>query len=58
MLADALVGHVGVVRGGEPVVLPAIFAVDPDGPDRGGTLYLHGSVAAGGCSGARARPCA
>jgi nitroimidazol reductase NimA-like FMN-containing flavoprotein (pyridoxamine 5'-phosphate oxidase superfamily) len=28
------------------VVLPAIHGVDPDGPDDGGTLYLHGSVAA------------
>jgi nitroimidazol reductase NimA-like FMN-containing flavoprotein (pyridoxamine 5'-phosphate oxidase superfamily) len=23
-----------------------VYAVDPDGPDEGGTLYLHGSVAA------------
>ena len=29
-----------------PVVLPSIHAADPDGPDDGGTLYLHGSVAA------------
>ena len=27
-------------------MLPTIYAVDPDGPDEGGTLYLHGSVAA------------
>jgi nitroimidazol reductase NimA-like FMN-containing flavoprotein (pyridoxamine 5'-phosphate oxidase superfamily) len=27
-------------------VIPTVFAADPDGPDRGGTLYLHGSVAA------------
>jgi nitroimidazol reductase NimA-like FMN-containing flavoprotein (pyridoxamine 5'-phosphate oxidase superfamily) len=46
VLAEALVCHVGIVRNGEPVVLPSIFAVDPDGPDDGGTLYLHGSVAA------------
>ncbi|GGG01187.1 hypothetical protein GCM10007304_14000 [Rhodococcoides trifolii] len=26
--------------------MPTAFAVDYDGPDRGGTLYLHGSVAA------------
>jgi nitroimidazol reductase NimA-like FMN-containing flavoprotein (pyridoxamine 5'-phosphate oxidase superfamily) len=46
VLAEALVCHVGIVRDGEPVVLPSVFAVDPDGPDEGGTLYLHGSVAA------------
>jgi uncharacterized protein len=46
VLREALVCHVGIVRNGEPVVLPSIFAVDPDGPDEGGTLYLHGSVAA------------
>jgi nitroimidazol reductase NimA-like FMN-containing flavoprotein (pyridoxamine 5'-phosphate oxidase superfamily) len=46
VLEEALVCHVGIVRDGTPVVLPSIFAVDPDGPDAGGTLYLHGSVAA------------
>jgi uncharacterized protein len=46
VLAEALVCHVGIVRDGQPVVLPSIFAVDRDGPDDGGTLYLHGSVAA------------
>jgi nitroimidazol reductase NimA-like FMN-containing flavoprotein (pyridoxamine 5'-phosphate oxidase superfamily) len=46
IIREALVCHVGIVRDGEPVVLPAIHAVDPDGPDEGGTLYLHGSVAA------------
>jgi hypothetical protein len=46
VLEEALVCHVGLVRDGEPVVLPTIFGVDPDGPDDGGTLYLHGSVAA------------
>ena len=29
------------------MVLPVAFAVDPDGPDESGTLYVHGSVAAG-----------
>ena len=29
------------------MVLPTAFAVDLDGPDRDGTLYVHGSVAAG-----------
>jgi nitroimidazol reductase NimA-like FMN-containing flavoprotein (pyridoxamine 5'-phosphate oxidase superfamily) len=46
VLAEALVCHVGLVRDGAPIVLPSIFAVDPDGPDEGGTLYLHGSVGA------------
>ena len=43
VLDEALVCHVGLVREGAPVVLPSIFGVDPDGPDDGGTLYLHGS---------------
>jgi nitroimidazol reductase NimA-like FMN-containing flavoprotein (pyridoxamine 5'-phosphate oxidase superfamily) len=47
LLDAALVAHLGVVVGGHPVVLPTAFAVDPDGPDRDGTLYVHGSVAAG-----------
>ncbi len=47
VLREALVCHVGVMMGGHPVVLPIVFGVDPDGPDDGGTLYLHGSVAAG-----------
>ena len=47
LLEDALVAHVGVVVGGHPLVLPTAFAVDPDGPDPDGTLYVHGSVAAG-----------
>jgi nitroimidazol reductase NimA-like FMN-containing flavoprotein (pyridoxamine 5'-phosphate oxidase superfamily) len=46
IIREALVCHVGLVRDGEPVVLPSIHAADPDGPDAGGTLYLHGSVAA------------
>ena len=46
IIREALICHVGIVRDGDPVVLPAIHAVDPDGPDEGGTLYLHGSVAA------------
>lgn len=47
LLADALVAHLGIVVDGHPVVLPTAFAVDLDGPDAGGTLYVHGSVAAG-----------
>lgn len=46
IIDEALVCHVGIVRDGGPVVLPSIHAADPDGPDEGGTLYLHGSVAA------------
>lgn len=56
LLDDALVAHLGVVVGGDgdgagdgapyPVVLPVAFAVDLAGPDDGGTLYVHGSVAA------------
>jgi nitroimidazol reductase NimA-like FMN-containing flavoprotein (pyridoxamine 5'-phosphate oxidase superfamily) len=46
IIREALICHVGVVRDGAPVVLPSIHAADPDGPDQGGTLYLHGSVAA------------
>ncbi len=46
LLDDALVAHLGVVVGDHPVVLPVAFAVDLDGPDDDGTLYVHGSVAA------------
>ncbi|WP_182526050.1 pyridoxamine 5'-phosphate oxidase family protein [Nocardioides dongkuii] len=46
-LDEALVAHVGVVVGDHPIVLPTAFAVDLDGPDEGGSLYVHGSVAAG-----------
>jgi nitroimidazol reductase NimA-like FMN-containing flavoprotein (pyridoxamine 5'-phosphate oxidase superfamily) len=47
LLADALVAHLGVVVGdGHPLVLPVAFGVDLDGPDEGGSLYVHGSVAA------------
>ncbi|MFE7506297.1 pyridoxamine 5'-phosphate oxidase family protein [Promicromonospora sp. NPDC057488] len=47
LLSDALIVHLGVLAGAHPVVLPTAFGVDPEGPDDGGTLYLHGSVAAG-----------
>jgi len=51
-LADALVAHLGVIADAadgarHPVVLPTAFGLDLDGPDEGGTLYVHGSVAAG-----------
>ncbi|WP_241238342.1 pyridoxamine 5'-phosphate oxidase family protein [Nocardioides pantholopis] len=49
-LAEGLVAHLGVVVGAgasaHPVVLPTAYAVDLAGPDAGGSLYLHGSVAA------------
>lgn len=48
LLEDALVAHVGVtVTQGHPLVLPTAYGVDLDGPDESGTLYVHGSVAAG-----------
>ncbi|GAA4374982.1 pyridoxamine 5'-phosphate oxidase family protein [Nocardioides caricicola] len=47
LLDDALIAHLGVMVGGHPVVLPVTFAIDLDGPDEDGTLYVHGSVAAG-----------
>lgn len=47
LLDDAFVAHLGVQVGDHPLVLPTAFAVDPEGPDEDGTLYVHGSVAAG-----------
>ncbi len=47
VLGSALVCHLGVLMDDHPLVIPVAFGVDPDGPDPGGTLYLHGSVAAG-----------
>lgn len=55
LLADALIAHVGVDTGEHPVVLPVAFAVDLDGPDEGGTFYIHGSVAARWLTGASRR---
>jgi nitroimidazol reductase NimA-like FMN-containing flavoprotein (pyridoxamine 5'-phosphate oxidase superfamily) len=46
VLADGLVCHLGVVVDGVPRVLPTVYGFDVDGPDRDGTLYVHGSVAA------------
>lgn len=45
VLDASLICHLGVVVDGVPLALPTVFAVDRDGPDEGGTLYLHGSVA-------------
>ncbi len=47
LLREGLIAHIGVDVGDHPVVLPVAFAVDEDGPDQDGTLYVHGSVAAG-----------
>ncbi|MVA75385.1 pyridoxamine 5'-phosphate oxidase family protein [Auraticoccus sp. F435] len=47
LLEDALLAHLGVVVGDHPLVLPVAFGVDLAGPDAGGSLYLHASVAAG-----------
>jgi uncharacterized protein len=46
VLTAGLICHLGVVVDGAPVVVPTVYAMDPNGPDREGTLYLHGSVAA------------
>ncbi|SNS83908.1 hypothetical protein SAMN05421642_1061 [Rhodococcoides kyotonense] len=46
VLASSRICHLGVVVDGCVRVLPTAFGVDFDGPDRGGSLYLHGSVAA------------
>ena len=45
VLDAAMICHLGVLIDGAPMVLPTAFGVDLDGPDEGGTLYLHGSVA-------------
>jgi nitroimidazol reductase NimA-like FMN-containing flavoprotein (pyridoxamine 5'-phosphate oxidase superfamily) len=41
----SLICHLAVVVDGVPLALPTVFGVDLDGPDEGGTLYVHGSVA-------------
>ena len=45
VLDASLVCHLGVLVDGVPMALPTVFGVDLDGPDEGGTVYLHGSVA-------------
>ncbi len=44
-LERGLVCHLAVVVDGVPLALPTVYGVDPAGPDQGGTLYVHGSVA-------------
>jgi len=46
VLASGVICHLGVVVDAVPLVLPTSYGYDLDGPDRDGTLYLHGSVAA------------
>jgi nitroimidazol reductase NimA-like FMN-containing flavoprotein (pyridoxamine 5'-phosphate oxidase superfamily) len=46
LLTDALVCHLGIALPEHPLVLPTAFGFDPSGPDDGGSLYVHGSVAA------------
>lgn len=55
LLDEALIGHLAIDRGGFPVAMPVAYAVDLDGPDEGGTVYLHASVAAGWMAGAAGR---
>lgn len=55
LLEDALIAHLGVDVGEHPLVLPVAFATDLDGPDDGGSLYIHGSVAARWLTTARRR---
>jgi uncharacterized protein len=49
VLDSALICHLGVdvaaTGGAHPLVVPTAFGYDPDGPDEGGSLYVHGSVA-------------
>lgn len=45
VLDASLICHLDVVVDGVPLALPTVFGVALDGPDEGGTLYLHGSVA-------------
>ena len=44
VLDSAFVCHLGVDVG-HPLVVPTAFGYDPDGPDEGGSIYVHGSVA-------------
>ncbi|HWU22882.1 MAG TPA: pyridoxamine 5'-phosphate oxidase family protein, partial [Nocardioides sp.] len=55
LLGEALIGHLAIDRGGFPVAMPIAYAIDLDGPDDGGTVYLHASVAAGWMAGAAGR---
>lgn len=45
VLEAGAVCHLAFLADGVPMALPTAFAFDPNGPDAGGTLYVHGSVA-------------
>ncbi|MFE5878898.1 pyridoxamine 5'-phosphate oxidase family protein [Rhodococcus sp. NPDC056506] len=45
VLQSAKLCHMGVTVGGVPMVFPTVYGFDLDGPDRGGSIYVHGSVA-------------
>src|SRR3546814_9279281 len=45
VLQSAKLCHMGVNVGGVPMVFPTAYGFDLDGPDRGGSIYVHGSVA-------------
>lgn len=45
VLQSAKLCHMGVTVGGVPMVFPTAYGFDLDGPDRGGSIYVHGSVA-------------
>ena len=45
VLARGSCCHLAVVVDGVPLALPTVYGVDVDGPDEGGSLYVHGSVA-------------
>ncbi len=44
ILGQGRVAHVGIVRDGEPVVIPQLYQYDPAVPDQ---IYLHGARANG-----------
>lgn len=45
VLAEGVICHLAVVVDGVPLALPTVYGVDVHGPDEGGSLYVHGSVA-------------
>jgi nitroimidazol reductase NimA-like FMN-containing flavoprotein (pyridoxamine 5'-phosphate oxidase superfamily) len=45
VLQSAKLCHMGVTVGGVPMVFPTAYGFDLDGPDRDGSIYVHGSVA-------------
>jgi nitroimidazol reductase NimA-like FMN-containing flavoprotein (pyridoxamine 5'-phosphate oxidase superfamily) len=47
ILAEGMVAHVGMVRGGAPIVLPYLYAVGDLGDGLGRRMLLHGSTGGG-----------